>query len=195
MYVCSQKEDAESHTSLAPGVRSASSSDRRSLTRVLHVPPLPSASSAPAFPLGSPFDHSLIASTTPSLPSHQPSRALPGGLSRSFGASGSTAGGHNPVPAPNGTADSNTARQPTPSSTSQTGIQSALSTPSVPHAAPTSSMASAFTSAAASGLPPLSPVQPASSVPQQHPVGQLPVALALQASSSVEVQETTAALH
>lgn len=73
---------------------SASAGSNAPLTRVLHVPPMSSAFSAPSFPIGFSRTHSPNPQPKPLQPSSGPpsgSRALQGGLSRSLSASGSSA--------------------------------------------------------------------------------------------------------
>ena len=160
-----------------------SAMERRALTRVLHVPPLASASSAPAFPMGSSFHADLqpMPLPPPSLPTQPPARALQGGLSRSFSASGGTAGEHSSLPDLGGTQNSKAAGQTfeSPLSAAENGVAHKP----IHQVAPADHGEAVLSRTAASGLPPLSPSQvpgaslqqlaadqPAVASPNQNPV-------------------------
>ena len=142
--------------------------------------------------MGSSFPSDLIPSAPPSqsLPSHPPGRALQGGLSRSFGASGNPAAGHSSVTVPLGTASheapgpSSEAVSPATDGAPAQGAQS-------PDLASTGHSESAPNRA--SRLPPLSPSQPSNAAGQQLPAGQLPAASAHQMGSSEGAHPTPSA--
>ena len=189
MIACSQRQDVNASTSTAGATLSAV--DRRTLTRVLHVPPLASASSAPAFPKGSSFHADLLPTPLPppSLPAQKPGRALQGGLSRSFSASGGAAAEHSSLPSLNGTENSEAARQTSesaPSAPAPTNDAAHKPVPAPQHV-PENHAEAAPSRAATSGLPPLSPSQAPGASLQQLSADQPAVASTSQKPDAEQV--------
>lgn len=142
--------------------------------------------------MGSSFHADLLPTPLPppSLPAQKPGRALQGGLSRSFSASGGAAAEHNSLPSLNGTENSEAARQTfesAPSAAPAANNDAAHNPVPAPQHVPENHGEGAPSRAATSGLPPLSPSQAPGASLQQLSADQPAVASTSQKPDAEQV--------